>query len=192
MSVTIPPFEDPGQHPSQAQLGYGTSLQRGSGTTLDNATDFEDIGEVRDLTPLDMSRDTVDVTNHRSPGWATESIPGLSTPWTATFTMNFVPALFADPTTPQGQLFEDFRSAGNTPWRVVFPTGESVMFLASLTSYSVTAPVTDVMEGSFELSVSGEVRWAISGITPAGTPIAPATAGAGVSGGYFSSDLEAQ
>jgi hypothetical protein len=145
-------------------LGYTTSLQRGEiptawDGTLEAVDTWQDIGEVRDLTPLDMSRDTVEVTNHRSPGYAVETIPALITPGSASFEMNFVPELFADPDTPQGNLFADFQRAGNQPWRVVFPTSQSIRFLASLTSYSITAPVSDVMQGSFELSVSGETQW---------------------------------
>jgi hypothetical protein len=158
------PYEDPGQHPTRAMLGYTTSLQRGEipaswDGLLESIDDWGDIGEVRDLTPLDMSRDTVEVTNHRSPGFAVETIPALITPGSASFEMNFVPELFADPDTAQGQLFADFQRSGNAPWRVVFPTAESIRFLASLTSYSITAPVSDVMQGSFELAISGEIQW---------------------------------
>jgi len=154
-------------------LGYTTSLQRGVEPnnwdgTLATVVSWTDIGEVRDLTPFDMSRDTVEVTNHRSPGFAVETIPALITPGAASFEMNFVPELFADPSTPQGKLFSDFQASGNAPWRIVFPTGEGVRFLASLTSYSITAPVSDAMQGSFELSISGEVQW----FDEAGAPVA--------------------
>lgn len=147
MSVTTPDV-DPGQHPTEALLGYTTSLQRGTGegTTIT----YADVGEVTDLTVWDASRDSVEVTNHRSPGFSIENIPGLIDWGSASFEMNFVPA--AQITT---DLLEDFKAAGNHPWRVMFPDGTTVTFLAALTSYQVTAPVKDVMKGSFELSISG-------------------------------------
>jgi hypothetical protein len=170
MSISVPtPYSDPGQYPTKARLGYSTSLQRGEeptnwdGTLL-TVTDWNDIGEVRDLTPFDLSRDTVTVTNHRSPNFSEETIPALITPGSASFDMNFVPELFSDPDEPQGGLFSDFQGA-NKPWRVVFAaapdaTGAvSVWFLASLTSYSVTVPVADAMQGSFELTISGGIEW---------------------------------
>jgi predicted secreted protein len=137
------------QYPTEAQLGYTTSLQRGTGDDMATAV-FADVGEVTDLTVWDASRDSVEVTNHRSPGFSIESIPGLIDWGSASFEMNFVPA--AKITT---DLLDDFKAAGNHPWRVVFPEGTTVTFLAALTSYQVTAPVKDVMKGSFELKISG-------------------------------------
>jgi len=154
MSPVAIPVEDPGQHPTEAVLGYTTSLQRGEGSDPETAT-FTDIGEVTDLTPWDASRDAVEVTNHRSPGFSVESIPGLIDWGSASFELNAIPKYLADPEHPQGSLLEDFKSAGNTPWRVVFPDGTAVGFLASLISYQLTAPVKDVMKGSFELKISG-------------------------------------
>lgn len=142
------------QHPTEAVLGYTTSLQRGEGEDFASAV-WTDIGEVTDLTVWDASRDTVEVTNHRSPGFSIESIPGLIDWGSASFELNAVPKYLADETHPQGTLLESFKSAGNSPWRVVFPDGTGVNFLASLTSYSLTAPVKDVMKLSCELKISG-------------------------------------
>jgi Lambda phage tail tube protein, TTP len=153
MSVSVP-VDDPGQHPTEAVLGYTTSLQRGEGAEIATAT-YEDVGEVTDLTAWDASRDSVEVTNHRSPGFSIENIPGLIDWGSASFELNAVPRYLADPETPQGSLLDDFKSAGNTPWRIVFPDGTWVGFLAALTSYQLTAPVKDVMKGSFELKISG-------------------------------------
>ena len=121
---------------------------------------FTDIGEVTDLTVWDASRDSIEVTNHRSPGFSIESVPGLIDWGSASFELNAVPRYLADPDHPQGSLLESFRAAGNAPWRVVFPAlpGEPVVgvnFLASLTSYTLTAPVKDVMKLSCELKISG-------------------------------------
>lgn len=156
MSTTAPtlPVDDPGQHPTEAVLGYTTSLQRGVGDDLATAA-YTDIGEVTDLTVWDASRDSVEVTNHRSPGFSIESIPGLIDWGSASFELNAVPRYLADPSHPQGTLLESFKSAGNAPWRVVFPDGTYVAFLASLTSYQLTAPVKDVMKLSCELKISG-------------------------------------
>lgn len=142
------------QRATEAVLGYTTSLQRGEGDDPATAT-YTDIGEVTDLTVWDASRDSVEVTNHRSPGFSIESIPGLIDWGSASFELNAVPKYLADPTHPQGTLLDSFKSAGNSPWLVVFPDGTGVRFLASLTSYQLTAPVKDVMKGSFELKISG-------------------------------------
>jgi hypothetical protein len=162
------PVEDPGQHPTEAVLGYTTSLQRGVGTDLETAT-FTDVGEVTDLTPWDASRDAVEVTNHRSPDFSIESIPGLIDWGEASFELNAIPKYLADPEHPQGSLLEDFKSAGNTPWQIVFPDGTAARFLASLISYQLTAPVKDVMKGSFALKFSGAPQF----VAADGTPIEP-------------------
>lgn len=143
-------------HPTEAQLGYTTSLQRGTGAA--GSPTYSDIGEVTDLTVWDASRDSVEVTNHRSPGFSVENIPGLIDWGSCSFELNFVPSAQITQ-----DLLDDFKSAGNHPWRVLFPDGTAVEFLAALISYSVTAPVKDVMKGSFELKVSGEPSFTVSG-----------------------------
>jgi hypothetical protein len=109
--------------------------------------------EVTDLTPFDASRDTVEVTNHRSPNFAIEKIPALIDFGTASFEVNL------DWESPlMDTLYQDFQTAGNAPWRITLPTAtgsRSMTFLASLSRYSTTAPVKDVMKASFELSISG-------------------------------------
>jgi len=171
MSVTAPtlPVDDPGQHPTEAVLGYTTSLQRGEGNDFATAS-WTDIGEVTDLTVWDASRDSVEVTNHRSPGFSIESIPGLIDWGSASFELNAVPRYLADPSHPQGMLLDSFKSAGNSPWQVVFPDGTAVQFLASLTSYQLTAPVKDVMKLSCELKISGSPEFveAAAGAPPGG------------------------
>lgn len=149
MSVTVPPVQDPGQYPTKAMLGYTTSLQRGDSDDPLTAT-FEDVGEVTDLTIWDASRDSVEVTNHRSPGFSIESIPGLIDWGSSSFECNIDPRAAINAT-----LLDDFKSAGNTAWRVILPEGTTYTFLAALTSYSLTAPVKDVIKGSFELKISG-------------------------------------
>ena len=153
-------------------------MQRGEGDDFATAT-FTDVGEVTDLTVWDASRDSIEVTNHRSPGFSIESIPGLIDWGSASFELNAVPKYLADPGHPQGSLLESFRSAGNAPWRVVFPArqGEPVIgvnFLASLTSYSLTAPVKDVMKLSCELKISGSPEF-FGGEAPGGAtgPVSP-------------------
>ena len=164
----------PDQYPTQAQLGYTTSLQRGEVPSGGGEPDYQDIGEVTDLTGWDASRDTVEVTNHRSPDFSVESIPGLIDWGEASFELNFVPKLAADDGTPLGALLEDFKSAGNKPWRIIMPpdpdgTLLAVEFLASLTSYQVTMPVKDVMKGSFALKYSGPPRFvAVNGTSGSG------------------------
>jgi len=133
-------------------------LQRGTGSGTD--AEFQDVGEVTDLTAWDASRDTVEVTSHRSPDFSVENIAGLIDWGSASFELNFVPRDAADPETALGALLDDFKSAGNSTWRIIFPEdgGDDVVgieFLASLTSYQATAPVKDVMKGSFELKISG-------------------------------------
>jgi Lambda phage tail tube protein, TTP len=134
--------------PTEALLGYTTTLERGEGSG-ENIV-WTDVGEVTDLTVWDGSRDAVEVTNHRSPGGSLEFIPGLIDWGSASFELNFVPSAQIT-----RDLLEDFKSAGNSPWRAIFPEGEVWQFNASLTSYTVTAPVKDVMKGSFDLKISG-------------------------------------
>ena len=169
-TTSVPvPYVDPGQHPTRARLGYSTALQRGvipSGWdgTLEAIDDWEGTYEVRDISGPDLSRDTVDVTNHRSPNFAVETIPALSSTSTATFTVNFVPDLYGDPDTPEGRLYADFQGE-NVPWRIVFAErpdaagARSIKFLASVTGYSFNIPVADAMTLDIELTISGGIQW---------------------------------
>jgi hypothetical protein len=137
------------QYPTEAMLGYTTTLERGS--TADAATAvFTQVGEVTDLTVFDASRDTVEVTNHRSPGFALEFIPGLIDFGSASFELNWVPAR---PITED--LMNDFQSAGNRAWRITLPDLTEISFLGALSSINATAPVKDVMKLSCEIKLSG-------------------------------------
>ena len=146
-------------HPTAAKLGYTTTLERGSGGT----TPTWSLGELEltDLTPFDGSRDQVEVTNHRSPDFSVERIPGLIDWGTCSWEANLdVDNAYLD------QLLTDFKSAGNAPWRITFPSGRSMTFSASLTSLNITSPVKDVMKVSGELSISGPPSF--SAVVPPG------------------------
>lgn len=164
------------QRPTEAKLGYTTTLERGTGEGA--AIEYSDVGEVTDLTVWDGSRDSVEVTNHRSPGFSLEFIPGMIDWGSVSFEMNFVPSASIT-----RDLLDDFKSAGNQPWRVTFPDGETWTFLAALTRYSVTAPVKDVMRGSFELKVSGAPELSTEGAQQAAQAVSAPTGGPGGGGG---------
>ena len=157
MGTSAPELDMSRQYPTNAMLGYTTLLEMGMGD-VENP-DYVDVGEVTDLTIWDASRDTVEVTNHRSPNFSLEYIPGLIDFGSCSFELNAVPRFIADPQHPQGQLWDLFSSAGNSPWRITTPDGTIFTFLGSLTSFNLTAPVKDVMKASCEISISGGVNF---------------------------------
>jgi len=154
-------------HPTEAMLGYGLSLQRGtgSGTTIT----YADTGlEIRDFTAPAFTRSTVDVTNHRSPGFSLEYIPGMIDTGECSFTVNYVPANSADPAKPLGMLLEQLYAAGNSPWRIRYADGTFEEFLGSVTGYSRSIPVNDAMTADITMQVSGRPTLTV-GTTGPGT-----------------------
>ena len=143
------------EHPTEAALGYGLSLMRGA--TTGGSTTYTHTGlEIKDFQAPEISRDTVDVTNHRSPGGFLEYIPSLLDAGEVTFTVNYVPALSADPEHALGELLADLYAAGNKDYRIMYTDGTTEDFTGSVTGFSRAIPVNDAMTADVTMKVSGK------------------------------------
>lgn len=154
MSVTTPPLGYD-SHDTEAELGYGLSLQLGEGEG--SSITYTDTGlEIKDFSAPELTRDTVDVTNHRSPGGFKEYIPALLDAGEVSFTVNYVPRHSANPEHPLGVLLNQLYEVGNTAWRIRYTDGTFEEFLGSVTGFSRAIPVEDAMTADITMKVSGK------------------------------------
>jgi len=158
-------------HDTEAELGYGLSLQIGDDA---EPPTYTDTGlEIRDFTPPELTKDTVEVTNHRSPGGFKEYIPALLDAGEISFTVNYVPRHSADPEHALGVLLNQMYESGNTAWRIRYIDGTFEEFLGSVTGFSRSIPVADAMTADITMRVSGKPQLTVPTSGP-GAKLAPA------------------
>jgi len=146
------------EHPSEAELGYGLSLQSGGPDLA--SPDYVDTGlEITDFTPPEDEVDDVEVTNHRSPDATKEYISGLSDAGEVSFTINYVPRHSVGTDTPIGRLFESKRKRENEAWRIRYSDGTFEEFRAYVKGISRSIPVDDKMTADVTMKVSGTSRF---------------------------------
>jgi Lambda phage tail tube protein, TTP len=138
---------------SQAMLGYGSTVQISTAASPDS---FQQMDEIKSITPPSNTLDQIDVTHMQSPNRRREFISGLNDGGEFSFEMNFVPGsntddfLFDLLNTPVGQ-------SRRRSIVLSFPTGASWSFGGELTTYEPTVPFDDAMIATATFKVSGDL-----------------------------------
>ncbi len=141
---------------SDGYAAYGTLLKIGDAAT-GTAINYTTIAEVGDIDGPSMSVDTIEMTNHSSPGARKEFIPSLIDSGELSFPINFIPddATHDDVTGIQ-KVMND-RAVWS--WQMDFPDGSTVTFSAMVTKFGVKEPVAGKLSADVTLKISGQWLW---------------------------------
>ena len=134
---------------SQAQIGYGTLLQRGNGAAPEV---FTTIAEVTSVDFAGPNVKTEDATNMGSPGGYMESIPTLIDPGEATIALHFLQA-----DAGQKALLADCKAKVLRNFQCVWPNGAVRAFAAYVTNFPIKGPVDKIMDVTLKLKISGPI-----------------------------------
>jgi len=135
---------------TEADIGYGTLFQTGADSSPEVWTTM---GEVTNITPPEMSRDSVDATHEQSPNGWREFIPGLKDGGEVSLELNYVPGN-ASTLALMAELNLSGQSA-TKPRRILFTDGSFLEFDAFLTNFGPEAPIDDKMAASVTFKVTG-------------------------------------
>lgn len=129
---------------SQANLGYGTLLQR-AGTTL---------AEVVKISGPGMKADLKECTNMLSPGTYKEFIVGLREGGDVTIEMNYIPK---EATNSQTTLRTDFENGTQSSWAIVLPNSLGTWtFTAMVSALTPAYPLDDRITAQATLKITGK------------------------------------
>ncbi len=141
---------------SDGYAAYGTLLKMSDGAGT--AEEFTTIAEVGDIDGPSMSVDTIDMTNHSSPGARKEFVMSLIDSGEISFPINFIPTDETHDAETGIQYVMNQRAMWN--WQIVFPDASQVQFTAGVTKFGVKAPVAGKLSADITLKISGEWNWA--------------------------------
>jgi predicted secreted protein len=144
---------------SQEYTAFGTILAFGDG---EESESFTTVAQVKDITGPNMSRETIDVTNHQSPAGFAEFLASIQDGGEVTFTVEYDPG---DATHDQDTgLLALMGETTRRNWRLIFPVESSTPgeyegyeFEAILTGFSPSAPVKGSLTADITLKVAGAV-----------------------------------
>jgi predicted secreted protein len=136
---------------SQAIFAQGTLLKIGDGALSES---FTTIAEVKSIDGPQFDTDDVDVTTHDTSDGFHEYIAGLKEGGELGFDINFVPnhATHSLATGLLGRYMEDGDKRHN--FQVVFPDTTTWTIPGYVKSFSIGAPVDDVLSASVSIKVS--------------------------------------
>ena len=126
-------------------IGFATTF----GKVVGNV--YTPLAEVTELSPPELSRDSVDFTHFGSPDRHREFKPGLSDAGEVALTYNLVPGLADDAT-----IATHVATNAVEAWRIVFPNGAKLDFNGFATRHGRATPMDDKMTGSATFKVSGK------------------------------------
>ena len=130
-------------------IGFDIDFHRSSDGTSGGT--FATVGQVLDLTPPNVSRDTVEVTHSKSTERWREFIGGLKDAGEASLEINFDPA---DATTTA--FLNDINTDTAGYYKIVFPDATEWGFAALATNFDPGAPIDDKMTGTFTVKLTGK------------------------------------
>ena len=136
---------------ADADIGYGTRVQRGNSAT---PPVFTDVGELVEFGPPGLSRDTVEVTHSRSPDRFKEYIGALIDAGELSFTIQF-----SDPSVLD-TLIADMRVKTPVPYRYIWPSLDQWDFAALITAIEPDTSIEDKMTASVTAKLSGKPGFA--------------------------------
>ena len=135
-----------------AATGTLVKIGDGGGTEV-----FTTIPGAKDITLFGFALDTVETTSHDASGFKTY-IATLKDSGSVTFDMNFTASATQGFATG---LFNDNQQKTLRNFQVFVPgISKTASFAAFVTSFSMKAPVADVLTASVELKTTGAVTWA--------------------------------
>ena len=141
---------------SSAFWAFGTKLQIGDGATSES---FSDIAELNDIVPPNMTKDSIDITNHSSADRYREFMAGMKDGGTVSFKGNWLPnnATHDENT----GVLESFNDDVNHNWRLVLPDSAGTFsFAGHLTSLNMETPLTAQATISGSIKISGKPTFA--------------------------------
>jgi predicted secreted protein len=132
-----------------------TTASGASGTATPLAESFTTIGEVGDISGPQLTRETIDVTSHDSPGGFDEYITGLKSSGEVTFKVNW------DPSNPTHDgstgLWKKYSDGNDANFTITNVVGDVLAFAALVTSMGPSFPINGVIQCDMTLKVSGDV-----------------------------------
>lgn len=130
-----------------AAIGYGIDFQR---SDMAETPAFVTVGEILNVTPPSLSRDTVDATHSKSPNRFREFIAGLRDGGEVSVEIQYRPSSV-------GALaaIADFETDTPVDYKVIFPDTAEWAFKALCTAIDVDTPIDDKMVGTFTYKVTG-------------------------------------
>lgn len=137
---------------SSALWAYGSLFQTGDGATPEN---FTTVAEITELTPPNMTRDAIEVSNEGSPDGYREFKPGWRDGGEVKFKANWLPTnTTQDFTTGLGEQFND-NEVHN--YRIVLPNTIITLSLSGfLTAFEPDLPIEEQAQLSGTVKVSGK------------------------------------
>ena len=132
---------------SQAVNAFGTTIRRNG----------VEIGEVTDISGPGLSRDTIEVTHHKSPGMWRERIKGLKDGGEITFTISFVPTL-ATHSVATGIVADFADDTDVADWDIIFPdtAGTTWSMPGIVTGFEPAQPIDDRLSSDVTIQVAGQ------------------------------------
>lgn len=136
---------------SQAIFAGGTLLKIGDGAVSEA---FTTVAEVKSISGPQFDTDDIDVTTHDTSDGFHEHIAGLKEGGELGFDINFVPthATHSLATGLLGSYMENGDKRHN--FQIVFPDSTTWLIPGFVKSFSINAPVDDVLSASVSIKVS--------------------------------------
>lgn len=135
-----------------------TAAKTGFGTTfaIESATPgtYTSLGELVDVTPPALTRETVDATNHASPERMREHIGGMRDQSEAAIVLNYDPG-----NASWDALKAAYDDDASKNYKITFPDGESVIFPALVTELAPATPMADKMTLAAKFKPTGVPTW---------------------------------
>jgi predicted secreted protein len=131
---------------------YGSALQLGDGGTPET---FATIAEVKDITPPQLERDSIEMTSQDSSDGYREFIPGWRDGTELTFECNWLPSNTThDKTTG---MLADFNDNVNHNWKLILPDSVlTITFAGHITAFNGDLPLEEGANLSITVKISGK------------------------------------
>lgn len=128
--------------------GFGTAFKRGDGAGPEV---FSALADVTNISGPGLSRETIDVTSHGSPGAWMQFIGGLKDGGEVSIDVNYDPP-------NHDALVEDFDDDAPRNYQIVFPDPDTTTwaFAAVMTGFEAEAPYDDKLAATITFKVSGK------------------------------------
>lgn len=147
---------------------FGTILAYGNNESP--SEEFTRVAQVRDIGGPSMSRETIDVTHHASPGMVAEFLASLADGGEVTFDVLLDPGDAShDQTTGLMALMGETQPRN---WRLITPAESETPdqyygygFRALVTGFKPGAPVKEALTASITLKVAGQVTQSTYAVT---------------------------
>ena len=134
---------------TSADIGFGTTFAYDSG-----GGSYAPLGEVTNVVPPIMTRETVDATHMGSTSGFREHISGMRDGGEASVTMNYVPS-----GTTYDALKTNLLADAPVNYKITFPDASTVIFSALITELGAETPMADKMALNAKFKVTGVPTW---------------------------------